>query len=135
MTKLKVMVLMGGKTPEHAVSLVSGREVVRHLDKKKYQVLPVIISPDGRNWQLKSSRQILSLSPAGVGKALSAKRTLKSKVLTASRQLIPSIKGSRPDIIFLAMHGPFSEDGTIQGTLELAGIPYTGSGVLASALG
>ena len=62
---IKVVVLMGVKTPEHEVSLVSGWEVVRHLDKKKYKVLPVVISRDGERWQLKYAQQILLHSPAG----------------------------------------------------------------------
>lgn len=107
MKKLRVIVLMGGKSPEHDVSLVSGREVVLHLDERKYQILPVIISPDGSKWQLKSIKEILHLSPGGVGNT----------------------------VVFIAMHGPFGEDGTIQGFLELAGLPYTGAKVLASALG
>jgi D-alanine-D-alanine ligase len=136
MPKKRVIVLMGGKTPEHAVSLVSGREVVRHLSKRKHQVLPVIISPDGEQWRLKPINQILRLSPAGVGKFLSAKKVIKVQGTSVSRQLVPTInKNLQPDVVFLAMHGPFGEDGTIQGMLELSGVPYTGSGVLASALG
>ncbi|PIS13989.1 D-alanine--D-alanine ligase A, partial [Candidatus Shapirobacteria bacterium CG09_land_8_20_14_0_10_47_13] len=65
MKKLRVAVLMGGKSPEHEVSLVTGREVVRNLDKKKYEVLPVVISSDGDRWQLKPVAQILLHSPAG----------------------------------------------------------------------
>ena len=59
MAKKRVVVLMGGKSPEHEVSLVTGREVVCHLNKRKYQVLPVVISRDGERWQLKSPQQIL----------------------------------------------------------------------------
>lgn len=135
MRKIKVMVLMGGKTPEHAVSLVSGREVVRYLNRQKYQVLPVVISPSGNRWQLMSPAEVLKLSAPGVGKSLSAKATLKSSAPKKSKDLIPSLQVARPDIVFIAMHGPFGEDGTIQGMLDLAGLHYTGSGVLASALG
>lgn len=95
--KIKVVVLMGGRSPEHEISLISGREVVRNLDKKKYDVLPVVVSKDGRKW----------------------------------RPTLPK----KADVVFIAMHGPYGEDGTIQGMLELAGLKYTGSGVLASALG
>lgn len=93
--RLRVIVLMGGKSPEHEVSLVSGREVVRHLDSEKYEVLPVIIPKEASFWQP-----------------------------------LPSA-----DLVFISMHGPYGEDGTVQGMLELAGIPYTGAGVLASAIG
>lgn len=106
--KLRVIVLMGGRSPEYEVSLVSGQEVVKHLDPTKYEVLPVVISKDGQRWLMKGE----------VDEEI--------KLGEISR---------RADIIFIAIHGPFGEDGTIQGFLELLGIPYTGSGVLASALG
>jgi len=106
MKRLRVAVLMGGKSPEHEVSLVSGREVVRHLNPKKYDVLPIIISRDGTSFQLNNKKYSLS------------------QLSTVNCQLF-----------FIAMHGPYGEDGTIQGFLELIGVPYTGSGVLASALG
>ena len=88
---------MGGKSPEHEVSLASGREVVRQLNKNKYKVIPFIIPKTGKG--------------------------------------IEGILKIKPDIAFIAMHGPFGEDGTVQGMLELFGIPYTGPGVLASAIG
>lgn len=94
MKKIKVAVLMGGKSAEYEISLISGREVIKNLDKRKYKVLPVIIPQNGFN-QL----------PKGI------------------------------DVAFIAMHGTFGEDGTIQGVLDMAGIPYTGPGVLASAIG
>ena len=135
MKQVKVMVLMGGETPEHPVSLVSGREVVRHLDKRKYQVFPVIIPVDGGKWQLRSVKQILKLSPAGVGKALVIKESPKNKALLKPQPLLFLPESSQPEVVFLALHGADGEDGTIQGILELAKIPYTGSGVLASTLG
>lgn len=103
---MRVMVLMGGRSPEHEISLISGREVVRNLDKKKYNVLPVVISRDGQKWQPKKEVNVQRASAT-----------------------------SKIDIVFIAMHGSFGEDGTIQGMLETTGLPYTGSGVLASALG
>lgn len=136
MRKLRVIVLMGGKSPEHDVSLVSGREVVRHLDKRKYEILPVVISVDGQRWQLISPRQILLHSPARVEKTDHKRRIKKGKALLPQGQPLPlSLAAKKTDVVFVAMHGPFGEDGTIQGMLELAGIPYTGAGVLASALG
>jgi len=145
---IKVVVLMGGKTPEHEISLVSGREVVRHLDKKKYKVLPVVISRDGERWQLKSAQQILLHSPAysgvaatrlyaaGVEKTDHKKKIKSGEALLPKGQSLPlKLTTPKPNVVFIAMHGPFGEDGTIQGMLELAGIPYTGAGVLASSLG
>ena len=104
---MKVAVLMGGKSAEHKISLISGREVVKNLDPKKYDVLPIVVSKDGVNWRI------------GEGK-----KNFKFEILNL-----------KFDLAFIAMHGPYGEDGTIQGFLELLGISYTGSGVLASALG
>lgn len=136
MKKLRVVVLMGGKSPEHEVSLVTGREVVRNLNKNKYEVLPVVISKDGERWELKSSQQILLHPLAKIEKTNHKKRIKGEKTLLPGGQRLPlKFIAEKPDVVFIAMHGPFGEDGTIQGMLELAGIPYTGAGVLASALG
>src|SRR3989338_3622284 len=104
--KIKVAVLLGGKSAEHEISLISGREVVKHLNPQKYDVLPIIISRNGTSFQLNNKKYSLS------------------QLSTANCQLF-----------FIAMHGPFGEDGTIQGFLDLIEVPYTGSKVLASALG
>lgn len=131
------MVLMGGKTPEHDVSLVTGRGVVQNLDKRKYEVWPVVISPGGEKWQLKPFEEFLLQSPIVVGKSISQKkiRDYKKSLALGKSPLLPQVRLEKPDVVFIAMHGPFGEDGTIQGMLELAGVPYTGAGVLASALG
>lgn len=107
-SKLKVGVFFGGKSPEHEISKISGGEVIKNLNKDKYQIVPVFISKDGQSWQVGENKKSLD-SPARIQKLI--------------------------DIAFIAMHGPFGEDGSIQGLLEIYGIPYTGSGVLASALG
>lgn len=130
--KIKVAVLMGGKSPEHEISVLSGQQVVNNLDKKKYEILPVVISKDGTKWQLTSVESILSLeNPIGL------KGTNTEIVIQNKRNLpggsISSEKGI--DVVFIAIHGPFGEDGTVQGILEASGIPYTGSGILASSIG
>lgn len=102
--KVKVCVLMGGRSLEYEISLLSGREVVKNLDSHRYEVFPLKINRDGSNLNLRKIKKIFSDSPGG-------------------------------GVVFIAMHGSYGEDGTIQSLLELAGIPYTGSGVLASALG
>ena len=131
MRKLNVAVLMGGKSAEHEISLSSGREVVKNLDSKKYNVLPIVIAKDGINWQIGDRKQFLSGSPARV-----KLQTPKYKIQTSDRSdHVSIIRKNKVDIVFIALHGPNGEDGTIQGFLELLGIPYTGSGVLASALG
>ncbi len=127
MKKIKVIVLMGGRSPEHEVSLVSGKEVVKHLNPEKYEVLPVVISKDGQNWQLKNKEEFLLKSSSDINQAKDLVPTL--------RRLEPTQINKNADLVFIAMHGPFGEDGTIQGLFETAGFPYTGAGVLASAIG
>ncbi|KPJ53794.1 hypothetical protein AMJ39_03115 [candidate division TA06 bacterium DG_24] len=134
--KTNIAVLMGGRTAEHEVSLATGRVVVNSLDKRKYNVKPVTITKSGtwlvprgyltgstgpKKVQGTPGLQLMELqkrSPQPVPTGLALERALEEKV----------------DIVFIALHGPFGEDGTVQGLLEIAGIPYTGSGVLASAL-
>ena len=131
MRKLNIAVIMGGKSAEHEISLSSGREVVKNLNPKKYNILPIVIAKDGINWQIGNKRQFLLDSPAGVKPQIT-----NSKTRNLNRSDHASIiKNNHVDVIFIAMHGPNGEDGTIQGFLELMGISYTGSGVLASALG
>ncbi len=131
MRKINVLVLMGGKSPEHEISLIGGREVVKNLDKKKYNILPAIISKDGNRLQLVSSNELFELE-----NPLILKGTNKNLITKAKTEL-ESVNEIREniDVVFIAMHGPFGEDGTVQGMLELRGYKYTGSGVLASALG
>lgn len=111
MAKIKVMVLSGGPSPEHEVSLSTGRIVYDALRKnKKYLTEPMVISRDWK-WKLGEGRRTKTFSTSGaIGKLREA------------------------DIIFLATHGAYGEDGTIQGLLDFLGVKYTGSGVLASAL-
>lgn len=118
---------MGGRSPEHEVSLVSGKEVVKHLNPEKYEALPVVISKDGQNWQLKNKEEFLLKSSSDINQAKDLVPTL--------RRLEPTRINKNADLVFIAMHGPFGEDGTIQGLFETAGFPYTGAGVLASAIG
>ena len=123
---------MGGKSPEHEVSVISGSEVIKSLDTKKYLTLPVVISKTGNRWTLTDKKSLLQLEDT-----LSLRGTGKEIVLTKSRAIcgVAGVSSNGVDVVFIAMHGPYGEDGTVQGMLELAGVPYTGSGVLASALG
>ncbi len=132
MKKIKVAVIMGGKTPEHEISLISGREVVRHLNKNKYLPLPVMISRDGKVWKITPSKRLLTSSDP-----LELRGTNKELVVRESHELqgVGGMEDEKAEVVFIAMHGPYGEDGTIQGMLEMAGLKYTGSGVLASALG
>ena len=129
--RITVAVLMGGKSAEHEISLISGREVVKNLNFKKYNVLPIVISRNGITWQIGERAAFLLDSPAkrrGKGKKPKVGKLIKTDHVSI-------IKNHKVDVVFIAMHGPNGEDGTIQGFLELIGVPYTGSGILASALG
>lgn len=132
MPRINITVLMGGKSPEYEISLISGRQVVNNLNKKKYKILPVIISRNGKEWKRLGVRELLSLP-----NPLLLRGTNKDIVISKTKdiQLLGPGGRNKIEVIFIAMHGPFGEDGTVQGILELAGLRYTGSKVLASAIG
>jgi D-alanine-D-alanine ligase len=119
--KVRVAVVMGGASRERAVSLKSGEAVLRSLDRRRHRVLPVEIGRDGA-WRLPGPTLLEEEAPGG----LSAERVRTVLARVAEERSV--------DVVFLALHGRFGEDGTIQGLLDAAGLPYTGSGVLASAL-
>ncbi len=132
--KLRVGVLFGGRSGEHEVSLVSATSVMQALDKEKYEVVPIGITPEGR-WI--SSERSLQLLKAKAGLEREPERFLAPE---PSRQALMTLDGgggsSLPlDVVFPVMHGTYGEDGTVQGLLELANIPYVGAGVLGSAVG
>ncbi len=124
---------MGGRTPEYDVSLATGREVVTYLNKEKFEVLPVVISRDGQKWQPFPLNKFLELDMAVRRLPDQNKEQSFSGAIFTQDQTI--LNEQKIDVAFLAMHGPYGEDGTVQGLLELLNIPYTCSGVLASALG
>ena len=131
MSRIRVAVLMGGPSPERDVSLGSGRLIMAALDQRRYEVLPVEVMRDG-HWVLtRGAAQALSVGehePHAPGGALA--RLPRPDPIGIDR-----VMAQGPiDVAVIAMHGPYGEDGTVQGLLELAGVPYTGSGVLASAL-
>ncbi len=132
----RVAVIFGGRSAEHEVSVVSARSVIDALDPDRYEVVPIGIDKDGR-WHLlegpprleEGSKQLPAVAgDAGVEVALSREPGERALVSDAGER-------SAFDVAFPVLHGPFGEDGTIQGLLELAGIPYVGAGVLASAVG
>jgi D-alanine-D-alanine ligase len=118
-TRLRVAVLAGGRSSEHEISLASARSVAEALDPDRYETVTVEIGRDGR-WAL----------PAAAGRELaaSAAATLPLPAASAPATL------ADVDVVIPVLHGPFGEDGTVQGLLELAGVVYVGPGVLASAL-
>jgi D-alanine-D-alanine ligase len=131
--KLRVGVIFGGRSGEHEVSLASAASVIRALDPEKYEAVPIGITKDGR-WLVGGGAQKLlpEVLKSGERVSLPADPTSASLVPIAPSSGHPSIT---VDVMFPVMHGTFGEDGTIQGLLELAGLPYVGAGVLASAVG
>ena len=133
--KLRVAILFGGRSAEHEVSLVSAASVIAALDKSKYEILPVGIAPDGK-WV--SSPDAIDLLKEGRRMAGSGEASLLPD--PRHRRLVAlDARGGTPqspeiDVVFPVLHGTFGEDGTVQGLLELANIPYVGSGVLGSAV-
>ncbi|MEK9137210.1 MAG: D-alanine--D-alanine ligase family protein [Bacteroidota bacterium] len=133
-TKLRVGVIFGGRSGEHEVSLVSATSVMNALDTEKYDVVPIGITQSGR-WL--SSGKALQLLKSKDGLDQEPERFL---VPEPNRQALMSINGEsesdyRLDVVFPVVHGTYGEDGTLQGLLELANIPYVGASVLGSALG
>jgi D-alanine-D-alanine ligase len=138
MTKrLRVGVIFGGKSAEHEVSLNSAQNVMRALDKSKYDVVPIGISKEGQ-WLLRGDPlQVLTGGQTSLPQLLESGYQIVDD-LSTGREVIPgSHAASLPDVdvIFPVLHGPFGEDGTVQGLLELADIPYVGAGVMSSAVG
>lgn len=130
--KVRVALLFGGKSGEHDVSLLSAKSVMKAIDSQKYEVLPVLISKTGE-WQVdETSLQFLQGNNERVEKLAN---TSVNRQVARSVQPFPSILDSEVDVVFPLLHGPNGEDGTIQGLLQLAGKPYVGAGVLASAAG
>jgi len=128
--KLRVAVLMGGVSSERNVSLSTGKQILESLDREKYEVIGVdaAMLPGSTLSQLKGAEtEADAVAKARDALAASAKLVSVSEIINPDRRM-------RPDVVFIALHGKYGEDGTIQGMLELLGIPYTGSGVLASAL-
>ena len=119
--RVRVAVLMGGRSSEHEISLASARSVLESLDPERYETVTVAIDRTGQ-WQLGSGEQQRALTQGKAAETL--------PVPTAS---VPATLGE-VDVVFPILHGPFGEDGTVQGLLELADVPYVGPGVAASAL-
>ena len=119
--RLRVALLAGGRSSEHDISLLSARSVLEALDPERYDVVNVAIGRDGR-WSLESGSLQQSVTSG-------AAETLPVPAESGTLAALGAV-----DIVLPILHGPFGEDGTVQGMLELANIPYVGAGVLSSAL-
>ena len=137
MKKLRVAVLYGGRSGEHEVSLQSAASVITHLDRNRFEIVPVAIDKQGR-WHVndisllegKKSLPIFKDAP----NVLLPPNPAEAGNDNALIHLSGAGEARRIDVVFPVMHGPLCEDGTIQGLLELADLPYVGCGVLASAV-
>jgi D-alanine-D-alanine ligase len=145
--KIRVAVVFGGRGPEHAISCASGGTVLACIDRDRYDVVPIGILPDGR-WVLTADEPARLAIAGGQLPSVEA-------VAEPGGQVLPWTAGGRPqepgalatagpgaiprelgevDVVLPVLHGPFGEDGTMQGLLEMAGLRYVGAGVLASAV-
>ncbi|MFE0353133.1 D-alanine--D-alanine ligase family protein [Streptomyces nigra] len=143
--KPRVAVVFGGRSSEHGISAVTAGAVLRAIDRTTYDVLPIGITQSGR-WVLTADdpdRMAITerRTPSVDQLAESHDGGVVLPVDPANREVVYSEPGSVPkalgeiDVVFPVLHGPYGEDGTLQGLLELSGVPYVGSGVLASAVG
>jgi D-alanine-D-alanine ligase len=144
--KLRVGVIYGGRSGEHEVSLASAAAVFQHLDRDRYEPMAIRIEKDGR-WSLPDRAPML-MSAADVIQAGRHELSDRARethlvahpggdtLMTIDRQATPAVvSGLALDVVFPVLHGPYGEDGTVQGLLELANVPYVGAGVLASSVG
>jgi D-alanine-D-alanine ligase len=137
--KLRVAVVFGGRSSEHAISCLSAGSVLKHLDPARFEVLPVGITPDGA-WVLVSDDpraieahdRALPVVSTGTALALPPDPTSGGLIVLEPERAGEVLAGV--DVVFPVLHGAFGEDGTIQGLLELAGVSYVGAGVLSSAV-
>lgn len=141
-SRIRVAVIYGGRSSEHAISCVSAGSILRNLDQERFEVVAVGITPQG-SWVLTdgspetlaiTDRQLPEVTgESGTALALAADPLRHGELVSLGQtpgQMLTSV-----DVVFPILHGPYGEDGTIQGLLELAGVPYVGAGVFASAAG
>ncbi|MGE0593674.1 MAG: D-alanine--D-alanine ligase family protein [Vicinamibacterales bacterium] len=148
MKKLRIGVIFGGRSGEHEVSMASAASILDHLDRDRYEAVPIRIAKDGR-WHLTAAApgtlapavtlEQRDASPDDGVETYPLARPGTTTLLTISRQPDgdsgAAISRLALDVVFPVLHGPYGEDGTMQGLLELANVPYVGAGVLGSAVG
>jgi D-alanine-D-alanine ligase len=155
--KLRVGVIYGGRSGEHEVSIASAASIIKHLDRRRYEPVPIRIEKDGR-WTLadkaptaisaadviehvrleaarpvRPGREAHLVAHPGEDTVLAIERGSGERAADATGSA--TVTGVGLDVVFPVLHGPFGEDGTVQGLLELANVPYVGAGVLGSAVG
>ena len=159
MRRLRVGVIYGGRSSEHEVSLASAAAIFSHIDKQRHEPIPLFIDKSGR-WTvadrppaiesagavIEGAREAASAPAETRAEAHLVAHPARNSLLTIARDALPQAPGTDRavnrasvaelalDVVFPIVHGPFGEDGTLQGLLELANVPYVGAGVLSSAV-
>ena len=138
--KVRVAVVFGGRGPEHQVSCMGGGNMLSSIDRSRYDVIPVGITPDG-NWVLVADApERLAVTEGSLPTVAAVAQPGADVVPWSGGEVVASAPAQIPhlfgdvDIVLPVLHGPYGEDGTIQGLLEMAGVRYVGAGVLASAV-
>ena len=135
--KLRVALLFGGKSAEHEISLISARNIAAAIDKRKYEIVAIGIDKQGR-WHLDEGARLLL---GGEKAVVDFRDARNAAAIIPGKTTTPMIRRSGAaglagiDVVFPILHGPFGEDGTVQGLLKLANLPFVGAGVLGSAVG
>src|SRR6187397_1842754 len=135
--RVRIGVLFGRQSGEHEISLASARSVIAALDPVEFAVVPISISCTGQWLAPAASEALLAAGPTDGG-AGDSETNAPGVALVERAARLPAalnVLGGAVDVVFPVLHGPYGEDGTIQGLLELAGVPYVGAGVLGSAVG
>ncbi|HMY08375.1 MAG TPA: D-alanine--D-alanine ligase family protein [Marmoricola sp.] len=135
--KTKVAVVFGGRSEEHSISCVSASNVIRALDPQRYEVIPIGISKQG-HWVIQPDAADFSIGSDGnlpeVGAGTPVALTRNAELISTDTSQ-PAKSWGQIDVVFPVLHGPWGQDGTLQGLLELSGVRYVGAGVLSSAVG
>ena len=136
MKRRRVAVLFGGRSAEHEVSCLSARSVIDALDPARTEVIPIGITREGR-WHRVAGPPALPSETGRMPEITEGSGSIVELAAEGTSTEIVGVDGSREpiDVVFPVLHGPYGEDGTVQGLLELAGVPYVGAGVLGSAIG
>src|SRR4030042_6222613 len=139
--KINLAVIFGGRSGEHEVSLSSARGMMKNLDKGKYNVIPIAITK-GKNWLIgNKGEEYMKMNEDKIGKEGAISLTDSQKLVAikdSERSISNYAEGKlkeKIDLVFPILHGPFGEDGRLQGMLDMLGVPYVFSGVLAHAIG
>jgi D-alanine-D-alanine ligase len=139
-SRIRVALIFGGRSTEHAISCISAASVLRAIDRDRYDVVPLgittagrwVLAPDDADRMAIADGALPHVDPAGTSVVLAGDPTITRLVAMTATEASDHL--AAVDVVLPLLHGPYGEDGTMQGLLELAGVPYVGSGVLASAV-